>query len=121
MKKINSVGYGHKIIGAAVVFLVLIPAVTWLLSSITKQIAFLLFAKISLALGFAVLLFLLILLKIEFFQDKRIAKYFEANKNIKLRLKNGLCECQTCGNKQVKPEHKNCNVCGATFKNQEGT
>lgn len=74
-----------------------------------------LLAKGSFALGLAVFLFLFILLRIELFQDKKRARYFEARKHTKLPLKSGLYECQACGNRQVGPEDKTCGVCGTTF------
>ena len=115
MKKINSIGYGHRILGAAAIFLIVIPACLFALSKMLL-IRFLPFAEVSLAFGFGILLFLLILLKIELFQDKKKARYFEAHRHTKLALKNGLYECQACGNQQVRPEHKTCAVCGVTFQ-----
>lgn len=115
MRKINSIGYGHKILGSAAILLVFMPLGCYLFSTITKQTLFFLLAKISFILGFAVLLFLFILLKIEFLQDKKIAEYFEANKHTRVALKNGLYECQACGNKQVKQEQKSCDICGVNF------
>ncbi|MEA4889036.1 MAG: class I SAM-dependent methyltransferase [Clostridiaceae bacterium] len=116
MKKINSISYGHKISSSAAICLIVVPAICYLLWSITKQAQFQLLAKVSLVLGFMILLFLFILLKIELYQDKKTNKYFKANTKIRLPLKNGLFECQTCGNNQVKPEQKSCTVCGTTFK-----
>ena len=117
MKKINSNGYGLKVICGAAFFLFVIPAICYLLYSITKQSQYQQFFKISVALGGIILLFLFILLKIEFSQDKRIDEYFMANKKSRLSLKNGLFECQTCGNNQVKPEQKSCIICGTNFRN----
>lgn len=117
MKKINSNGYGFKVISGASIFLFVIPTICYLLYSITKQSQFQLIIKISLALGSMILLFLFILLKIEFFQDKKIDEYYMANKKSRLSLKNGLFECQICGNNQVKPEQKSCIICGTNFRN----
>lgn len=116
-EKINSIGYGHKIIGSAAICLIIVPTVCYLLWAITKQAQFLLLIKASLVLGFMILLFLFVLLKIEFYQDKKTNKYFKANTKIRLPLKNGLFECQTCGNNQIKPEQKSCTVCGINFRN----
>lgn len=119
MKKINSIGYGHKIIGSTSVFLVIIPAASHLISTFTNKAAFLLLSRISFVLGSLILIFLFGLLTIELRQDKRVNKYFESNKIIKLALQNGLYECQSCGSRQVKLEHKNCYDCGVYFKNWE--
>lgn len=67
MRKINSIGYADRIIGLATIF--------W-------RINHNLFS---------------VLLVIEFQQDKRINKYHEDNKNVKILLGNGLYECQACG------------------------
>lgn len=116
MKKINSIGYGHKIIDSAAICLFAVP-ICYFFWLITKQAQFQLFAKISLVLGLIILLFLYVLLKIELSQDKKTDQYFITNANTRLPLKNGLFECQTCGNNQVKPEQKSCTVCGTAFRN----
>jgi uncharacterized paraquat-inducible protein A len=69
-------------------------------------------------IGLIILLFLFLLLKIELSQDKRINDYYKANSQFRLPLKNGLYECQTCGNNQVKAEHKSCIICSTNFKNR---
>jgi hypothetical protein len=117
MKKINSINYGHKIITGVVICLIIVSTICYLLWAITKQVQFQLFSKVSLGLGFTVLLFLFVMLKIELAQDKKIEEYFKANKKIRLPLKSGLFECQACGNNQVKPEQRSCIVCGTNFRN----
>lgn len=117
MKKINSIGYGHRIIGSAAICLFVLPSICYFLWLITKQAQFQLLAKVSLVSGFIILLFLFVLLRIELYQDKITNKYFKAHTKIRLPLKNGLFECQTCGNNQVKPEQKSCTVCGTIFNN----
>lgn len=64
MKKINSIGYGHKIIGVASVFLVVIPTASHLISTFTNKVAFLFLSRISFILGSFILLFLFVLLTI---------------------------------------------------------
>ena len=117
MKKINSIGYGHKIILSAAILLVIVPVICYLLIAITKKPQFLLYSKISFVSGLMILLLLFVLLQIEFFQDRKIDAYFEANRYMQLALRNGLYECQACGNNQVKREQKSCNICGANFRN----
>ena len=117
MKKINSNGYGLKVISGAAIFLIVIPAICYLFYTITELSQFQLFVKISLAFGSIILLFLFISLKIEFSQDKKIDEYFMENKKSRLPLKNGLFECQVCGNNQIKPEQKCCIICGTNFRN----
>lgn len=117
MKKINSIGYGHKILRSTVICLIYIPSISYFFWQMTYNIQFLLVAKVSLVLGIIILLFLFVLLKIELYQDKKMDEYYRANAQSRLPLKNGLFECQTCGNTQVKPRQKSCIVCGTNFKN----
>ncbi len=117
MKKINSIGYGHKILCGAGVCLIILPVIFHLLSAMTGQMQLQLLAKGFLVLGSILLLFLFLLLRIEFYQDKKIDQYYSANSRSRLPLKSGLFECQTCGNNQVKPEQRSCAVCGINFKN----
>lgn len=116
MKKINSIGYGHKIIAIAAAFLIVIPGISYLLSYLLKVDGLLFISKISVAIGLLILLFLFLLLKVEFYQDKKLERYFENNKNTRLLLHNGLYECQACGNREVKQEQERCDICGACFK-----
>ncbi|RCX21341.1 hypothetical protein DFP94_10287 [Fontibacillus phaseoli] len=117
MKKINSINYGHKILRSAIICLIIVPSISHFLWKMTNQIQFQLTTKISLIMGVIILLFLFVLLKIELYQDKKMDEYYRANSHSRLSLKNGLFECQTCGNNQVKPGQKNCIVCGTNFKN----
>lgn len=119
MKKINSIDYGHKIVCSAAIFLLILPAICCILRTITKLSTFLLLAKVSLVLGLLILLFLFILLKLELYQDKKIAAYFKANSKRRLPLNNGLFECQNCGYNQVTPLQKSCMICGITFEVRE--
>lgn len=117
MKKINSIGYGHKILCGAVICLIVAPVICYFLLIMTKLAQLQLLAKLSAVLGLIILLFLFVLLKIELYQDKKMDEYHKANSQSHLPLKNGLFECQTCGNNQVKPEQRSCIVCGTNFKN----
>jgi len=118
MKKINSIGYAHRIIGLAVLFLIAIPSLLYLSNSHLHLPVLALLIKWSLGIGGIIIIFLTVLLTIEFRQDKRMNKYFEDNKNVRIPLRNGLYECQACGNMQVKREHRSCTVCGINFKDQ---
>lgn len=117
MKKINSIGYGYKILLGAAICLIIIPSVSYFFWQMTNRIQFYLVAKASVVVGIIIFLFLFVLLKIELYQDKKMDEYYMANAQSRLPLKNGLFECQTCGNTQVKPRQKSCIVCGANFKN----
>lgn len=117
MKKINSIEYADKIIGLAVLFLILIPLLLYLAYSLFSLPILVLLAKVSLGIGGLIIIFLTVLLAIEFRQDKRMNKYYEDNKNVKIPLGNNLYECQACGCRQIKHEDRSCTVCGIRFKN----
>ena len=44
--------------------------------------------------------------------------HYEAVKNQKSKIHNGLSECQSCGNRQVAEAAKNCHICGTAFSNR---
>ncbi len=118
LKKINSINYGDKILASAAICFFVIPAISNSIWLITRQEQFSLITRLSLSAGAMILLFLFFLLKLEFYQDKKLNEYFMANTQTRMPLKNGLFECQNCGNIQVKREHKTCNICGINFKDR---
>ena len=116
MKKINSIGYGDKILGCAAIFTLVIPGIIQAILFVHKSLTLAVCMKISFGIGIFISLFFVGLLTIELHQDKQMNKYFETQKNEKLKLGEGLYECQTCGNRTVKSEDKNCSVCGILFR-----
>jgi hypothetical protein len=115
LNKINSIGYGHKIIGLAGLFLAVIPILFYVLHYFIQLSFFLVFIYVSLVIGFLISIFFIGLLIIEFYQDKNINKQYSIIKKTKLLLNNGFYECQSCGNKKVGKNDKNCDVCGIKF------
>ena len=57
MRKINSIGYAHKIIGLALLFLMAIPLCGYVLSLIFHASLFLLLARISFGIGAMIAVF----------------------------------------------------------------
>ncbi len=117
MKKINSIGYGHKLLHGAIIFLIVVPSISCLLGKVANQLQLQSVTKASLILGVIIVLFLFVLLKVELYQDKKMDGYYRANSQSRLPLKNGLFECQACGNNRVKAGQKSCVVCGTNFIN----
>lgn len=115
MKKINSIGYAHKIIGLAELFLVLIPFCCHILNLIFHAGLLSVLMYISLTIGFLVLVFFIGLLGVELHQDKKIDREYINLRKTKLALDNGFYECQFCGNRTVNGANKSCGVCGTTF------
>jgi Ca2+/Na+ antiporter len=113
MKKINSIGYGGKVILAGLLFTFIIPII---ISFVPYKCSLLnLVSKVSLLVGILILLLFFIWLKIELYQDKKINKHFEKKKNKKISIGSGKFECQACGNRQVILSDKRCSVCGIKF------
>jgi len=115
MKKIHSNRYCHKIIGLAGLLLAVIPFPFYVLHTVFHAIFFTVLMYISLITGFLVLIFLIVLLGIEFHQDKKIDLQYNILKKTKISLGNGFYECQLCGNRQVKKTDENCGICGVKF------
>jgi len=115
LKKINSIGYGHKIIGLAGLFLAVIPILFYFLNKIFQLYLFMVCMYVSLIIGFIIIFLFIILLNVEFYQDKNINRQYNTIKKTKLMLNNGFYECQSCGNKKVGKNDKNCDICGIKF------
>lgn len=113
MKKINSIGYGAKVIFSGILFAVLIPIIILIVPYKCSLLCS--FSKISFWSGILILILFFIWLKIELYQDKKMNDYYEKNKNRKLSIGDGKFECQACGNRQVKFEDARCSVCGIEF------
>lgn len=116
MKKINSIHYGHKIVFAIVLFLVILPVLFYLISLLISADWLSLMIKISMALGSGILLFLALLLMVELRQDKRINRYYVNHRNRKLQTPNAVYECQACGNRKLSAGDTCCPVCGSRFQ-----
>lgn len=116
MKKINSIEYGGKILGVAMIFALVIPGAMRLVLLVYETAVLAICAKISLGIGIVIALSFCALLAIEFHQDKEQNLYYETQKKVKLSLGNGIYECQSCGNKTVKAKDKSCCICGILFE-----
>ncbi|WMC94107.1 hypothetical protein [Kineothrix sp. MB12-C1] len=119
MKKINSIGYGGKILGCATIFTLVIPGIMQIIMFAYKSRILAACVKISFGIGISIIVFFIGLLAVEFHQDKRMNIYYETKKDEKLVLGRGLYECQACGNRGVKSEDKYCSVCGILFKEKD--
>ena len=121
MKKINSIGYAHKIIGLALLFLVVIPMCCYIFSFIFQVAPYMTFIHISVGIGLFILAFFIGLLFIELHQDKRNDRQYPEIKKKKLRLEDGRYECQSCGSRQVTVDDKSCRTCGMKFNTERGS
>lgn len=103
------------------IFLMAIPALLYILSSMfgLRELA-LIPMKISALIGTIILLFLFVLLTVEIKQDKRINAFYERNRNTKIRISNNFYECQNCGFHKVRKQEQNCPMCGIKFDRING-
>lgn len=116
MKKINSNGYGVRMVFVIALFLVILPLFGYILQLFpggewTRPLM-----KISIGLGVCLLLLMVLLLSVELHQDKRLNRYYQVHRNRKLPLTDGHYECQACGNRLLHAEDKRCGVCGCHFE-----
>lgn len=118
MVKINSIGYGCKLLGLTVLFLILFPSCCYLLVLLFHTDALMTVMRISLAIGLLMSISFAVLLAIEFHQDKAIQRAYVTLKKTKLAIGNGLYECQSCGNRHVSEQDKECGVCGIYFQSE---
>ncbi len=116
MKKINSIGYGHTLVGIIVLLLLVIPGITRLLEYVLVCSALRVFRLVSLALGGGVGVFLIGLLTVELRQDERLFCFYRSHKNTCRPLPGGGYECQSCGCRQGRKGDRCCRVCGARFE-----
>ena len=113
MKKINSIGYGGKVILVGIVFAFIIPMLIYVISKKDSMLCDI--SKISFGIGVLILVLFFVWLKIELYQDKKLNKQYEKNKNKKLLVEKDIYECQACGNRRVVKLDKTCNICGNKF------
>jgi len=113
MKKINSIGYGGKVILVGIVFVFILPLI---LAAIPNKASILWeISKISFGIGILILVLFFVWLKIELYQDKKLNEHYERNKNKRLMIDQEIYECQVCGNRRVRQSDKTCNICGNKF------
>jgi uncharacterized paraquat-inducible protein A len=121
MKKINSNKYGGTVIGIGLIMAFVIPTIAKIILTIYRKLYLKLILWISFFIGILILFLFSIWLLIEFHQDKYWNHYYLNRKNEKLKLKNSVYECQSCGNRNVKEADKNCSVCGLKFKEKNNS
>lgn len=119
MKKINSISYGGKTIGCGLIFLMLIPLLSFLLQKLFHCMVLFCVIRISIALGLAIECIFAIVLLVEFCQDKKVDRYCQCHRNVKVKLSEGRYECENCGNLSVKEQDHECSVCGVKFGKDE--
>ncbi|MCX7772968.1 MAG: hypothetical protein N2376_07645 [Clostridia bacterium] len=116
MKKINSIGFGPRIVKWGLVFSILIPLLLCLAMLFFSETAsFRLLIWGSFGVGFLIFLALSVILAIELHQDKRLGRYYSKRRNMKLPIGQSFYECQSCGNRLVKAEDSYCKVCNVRF------
>lgn len=115
MKKINSIGYGARILGAAGIFLAAVPLALLALNAVLPFSGYKTWVYLSLAVGGLIAVFLAVLLAIELRQDKKMNAYYQKHSHGKAYLGNGTYECQACGSRDVTARDGRCRVCGIRF------
>lgn len=118
MKKINSINYGGKVIGIGLLIMLIIPGILHVLNTFFECYFVSVIVKLLFMTGAGILICLAGLLMIEFWQDKRIDKYYSRYKNVKIELPNGKWECGACGSRTISTDGTFCNVCGCKYEDK---
>lgn len=94
MKKINSIGYGRKVLFISFILGILIPLIfTFFYQNSICRILLWVFLSIGMIIFFGFLIFLVI----ELNQDKRINQRYQRNHQHLLMIEPHLFECEACG------------------------
>lgn len=80
MRKINSIGYGGKILNASLFFSLVIPGIIKIFTLFYQSAVLTVCAGVSFGFGIIIMLFLITLLMVEFHQDNKLNLYYEAQK-----------------------------------------
>ena len=102
-------------IGAVLISMLIVPRILQWLNTFFECYYISLISKILFVLGAATLICFVGILLIEFWQDKRIDKYYSRYKNVKIELPNGKWECGACGSRTISTDSTFCNVCGCKY------
>ncbi|OPJ62590.1 hypothetical protein [Clostridium oryzae] len=115
MKKINSNDLGGKVVGVIVMFCFIVPVLCYLLRKLFGFIPARILIIISLVIGGCISFFSIIILIIEFRQDRKLDMFYKNHRNSKMQLEDGILECQNCGNRKIKENDSFCASCGVVF------
>ncbi len=116
MKKINSIWYGARILAVCGMFMIAIPAVSYLLLTTFLRTGIVtVIIRVSMVTGGVILLIFGVILTIELQQDKRINLNYKQLRYHKIRINDEVFECQNCGSRTAKIEDTYCRECGVRF------
>ena len=118
--KLNSIRYGAQALGLIGALTVGAPAVLYLAYRGLERLGHVVgvlwtLMKASFALGLIALLLFVILLLIEFAQDRYLDHWHRRHENEKIALPNGAYECQHCGSQEVRAGDRHCPICGQSL------
>ncbi len=118
--KLNSIHYGAKALALIAALTIGAPALLYLayrglerLGHVVRVLLTLM--KAAIALGLIALVLFVILLLIEFAQDRYLDRWYRRHENEKLALPSGVYECQHCGSQIVRASDRHCPVCGQSL------
>jgi uncharacterized paraquat-inducible protein A len=115
--KLNSIRFGPRLL-ALIVMLILIGPLAFYLCYVLlglfnlKAGVLLLGIFISIAAGCGLLVLFLLLLAVEFAQDRWLDDHHRRSRNKKVLVSKGYYECQYCGYSNVHEFDKQCPACG---------
>jgi hypothetical protein len=115
--KLNSIQYGPRLLVIIGILTIGAPLAFYLCYFLLERFGFgigvLLYAvRISVAAGIGVSILFILLLAIEFAQDRFLDHYYRRLQNRKMRISDESYECQYCGSRNLKASDKQCMICG---------
>ncbi len=119
--KINSNGYGGRILAAIGICVLVLPIGCLLVAGGLDRLGIkssvpILLMRISLTVGAVLAGLFVLLLVIELLQDRALNRYYVKNKKHKVQLTGGDYECQYCGARNIRATDKQCPFCGTEFQ-----
>ncbi len=115
--KINSNGFGFRILALIAILTLAVPVILYLCYSALGFLGIRLeiilsVISISFNAGIVLLILFLLLLAVEFAQDRSRDIHYQSIRNRKLKISDEYYECQGCGNRLVRVTDSKCQVCG---------
>ncbi len=119
MKKINSNGFAGRYLGAGILTGGVLPLLARAIDRVRPMPWLAPLSVILFYVGVAVIGSFIVLLTVEFAQDRRIRREYEqTGRFAKVSLSGGGFECQACGNRHVNSGDERCPLCGVVFRGE---
>ncbi len=115
--KIESNRFGPQVLALIATLTLAVPALFYLFDSVLGFLGIRLeiirsAMSVSFTAGVVLFVLFLLLLAVEFAQDRSMDIQSQRTRNRKLKISDEYYECQGCGNRRVRAADDKCQVCG---------